>query len=288
MIAALCAILSAAALGAGDFGMGITVRRQGLVPTLVGAHAVTTALIFIVAAAFVPLDLHDAWLAVPVAVCRTIGSLMLARALAIGPLSVTAPISGMNGVVPLVVGLVAGDHLSATQVAGVAACFAGVVLLTSATSGSDVEPHPAGKAGIMYALAALLAMGSEVVFMSHYTAHVEPLQAAATSEVLTLVLFVAGTAIAAARDPRTQYPARSRAALHDRAVLAVGLLQAIGLTLVAVALSTGQLSTVGVLIATYPAMTILLARTVLREQLTRHQAIGAVLALCGMVGVASP
>jgi drug/metabolite transporter (DMT)-like permease len=67
-----------------------------------------------------------------------------------------------------------------------------------------------------------------------------------------------------------------------------GLLKAIGLTLVAVALSTGQLSTVGVLIATYPAMTVLLARTVLGEQITHRQSVGAVLALCGMIGVASP
>jgi drug/metabolite transporter (DMT)-like permease len=53
------------------------------------------------------------------------------------------------------------------------------------------------------------------------------------------------------------------------------------------ALQSGMLSLAGVLIALYPAATVLLAIAVLRERVTRWQAVGMVLALFAVAMIAA-
>jgi drug/metabolite transporter (DMT)-like permease len=72
-----------------------------------------------------------------------------------------------------------------------------------------------------------------------------------------------------------------------RLALLAGLLDTIANVATLVALQSSMLSLAGVLIALYPAATVLLAILVLRERVTRWQAIGMVLALASVGMIAS-
>ncbi len=66
------------------------------------------------------------------------------------------------------------------------------------------------------------------------------------------------------------------------AVLAGGVLDTVANVATLLALQSSMLSLAGVLIALYPAATVLLAIVVLRERVTRWQAAGIVLALASV------
>jgi drug/metabolite transporter (DMT)-like permease len=66
-------------------------------------------------------------------------------------------------------------------------------------------------------------------------------------------------------------------------ILAVGFFDLLANLLFVLAVERGLLSVVGVLGALYPAVTVLLARAVLHERLTRSQDIGVAITIAGVV-----
>src|ERR671929_929369 len=74
--------------------------------------------------------LHDAgaFLAVPAAISGTLGLFAYYRGMAVGAMSVVAPIAGVSAVVPVIVGIASGDRPSVLQLAGIASALAGVYL----------------------------------------------------------------------------------------------------------------------------------------------------------------
>jgi drug/metabolite transporter (DMT)-like permease len=71
------------------------------------------------------------------------------------------------------------------------------------------------------------------------------------------------------------------------AIAAVGVLDLLANLLFVLATSRGLLSVVGVLGSLYPAVTVILARFVLHERLTRTQNAGVVVTLAGVVALAA-
>src|SRR3954470_1035755 len=69
-----------------------------------------------------------ALLAVPAAISGTLGLFAYYRGIAVGAISIVAPIAGISAVVPVAVGIASGDRPSAWQWAGIAASLAGVFL----------------------------------------------------------------------------------------------------------------------------------------------------------------
>src|SRR5438067_13917186 len=67
-------------------------------------------------------------LAVPAAMSGTLGLYAYYRGIAVGAVSVVAPIAGISAAVPVVVGIASGDHLSAVTAAGIVCALAGVGL----------------------------------------------------------------------------------------------------------------------------------------------------------------
>jgi drug/metabolite transporter (DMT)-like permease len=75
---------------------------------------------------------------------------------------------------------------------------------------------------------------------------------------------------------------------RDAAVMAgVGVADNTANVLFALASARGLLSLVTVLGSLYPVTTVLLARTVLRERMARHQIVGVVLAFTGVAAIAA-
>jgi drug/metabolite transporter (DMT)-like permease len=199
------------------------------------------------------------------------------RALAIGTMSVVAPISATAAVVPVLVGLVEGERPSVLQVAGMAAALAGVIL----ASREPVEEGcpPANRAAIGLALVAAAGFGTFFVALDRASAQGDVSWVIVVSRGCSLALLVV-----AALAVRPGLP-RDAASIGMLGIIGVLDLGANGLY--ALATREGLLSVVSVLGSLYPAVTVVLARVVLAERVARVQEVGVVLALAGVVAISA-
>lgn len=197
-------------------------------------------------------------------------------ALAEGTMGVVAPIAALGVVVPVIVGLAQGDRPSAWQGAGVALAIVGVVL----ASGPEVRGG-VGRGGgrpLLLAGVAAVGFGTVIVCVAH---------GARVSTTMTLLVMRA-TSVAVLAPLAALGTVAVRAGRRDVPILlAIGAGDVTANAALAVASTRGLLSVVAVLSSLYPAVTVLLARAVHDERLTRVQAVGVSGALVGVVLIAS-
>ncbi|WP_300400862.1 EamA family transporter [uncultured Nocardioides sp.] len=274
----LLALASAAAYGLADFVGGLTSRRTGA-SWSVGflallAGGTTTALVALFDPGS-PTATDHAW-ALVAGLGNGVGTGFLYRGLASGRMGVVAPVSAVGAaLVPLVVGLASGERPSSLVWLGVAAALPGIWWVSRPAEdelAADVDTGPAHSAsGTLDGVLAGLGFGTLFAGLAQVpdSAGLLPL---ALNQVVAAVV-VAGLAAAVGGDwlPRSRLVAWGAVA---------GLLGALATGLFLVATHGGYLSVVAVIASLYPAFTVLLAATVLREQIGRGQAVG--LALCAL------
>jgi drug/metabolite transporter (DMT)-like permease len=306
MFAIVLALAASLCWGSGDFLGGLTTRRASLWAVIVGSQAVGlmgAALVVVIAGRAWP-GLHAVWPVLLGGLASVVAISCFYKALAIGSMSIVAPISATNAMIPFLVGLAAGERPSVTQLAGVALAAAGVLLVASErahagdTIGAAALPNEpavapatviaAGRAmhvprrnqrrAIILALTAAVAMGLVLVGYDA-TARYDPLWAMLGGRFSSAVLFAV---VFLLMRPRLEM---RRSALPF--VVAVGLLDTGANGLFAVATTQGYLSIVAVLGSVYPVVTVLLAYGLLRERLAPHQMAGAVGTLAGIALIAA-
>jgi drug/metabolite transporter (DMT)-like permease len=274
------AITAAACWGLSDFLAGLASRRVAVPIVLLlveGGGLVVVAAIAIAAREPFFTDTKDVLSAVAGGLSGVLGLGCFYRALAIGTMSVVAPISAAGVALPVVVGVVSGDRPSAIAAGGLAAIVAGVVL-ASREEHADAEAAAAGRKAI--ALALLSAVG----FGGFFTLTDAPADA---SVLWTLVLArSAPLPFIVALILLTRPAARPNARLA-LGIAAIGTIDLAATSLIAVANTKGDLSVVSVLGGMYPVATVLLAAVILHERLARPQLAGVVLALGGVAAVAA-
>jgi drug/metabolite transporter (DMT)-like permease len=199
------------------------------------------------------------------------------RALAIGTMSVVAPISATAAAVPVLVGLAEGERPSTLQVAGMAVALAGVILASREPIEEGADPP--NRAAIGLALVAAAGFGTFFVGID---------KASATAEVPWVIVVQRCSSLAllviAALAVRPTLPRDAPSLL----ILGmVGLLDLGANGLYALATTKGLLSVVSVLGSLYPAVTVVLARFVLAERIARIQEVGVVLALAGVIAISA-
>ena len=209
-------------------------------------------------------------LAIPAALSGTLGLYAYYRGMAVGAMSVVAPIAGVSAIVPVVFGIATGDSLSAAQLAGVVCAILGVGL-------ASIE-HQEGTrrvaAGV--GLAALAAIGFGFYFPPMHAAGSTDFWSASLLFRVTAFAVVA-TAVAVRRPPLRLRP-------RDLVIVAaVGVGDTIGNVLYAASSSHGLVSLTSVLASLYPIVTVLLAAAVLHEHVAVSQRVGIVLTLTGVV-----
>ena len=199
------------------------------------------------------------------------------RALAIGTMSVVAPISATAAVVPVLVGLAEGERPSSLQIAGMAIALTGVIL----ASREPIEEggDPPNRAAIGLALVAAAGFGTFFVGLDRASEGADVSWVIVVSRGCSLALLVIA---ALAVRPKLPRDAPSLAVLGMIGVLDLG---ANGLY--ALATQEGLLSVVAVLGSLYPAVTVVLARIVLAERVARLQEVGVVLALAGVIAISA-
>jgi len=209
-------------------------------------------------------------LAIPAALSGTLGLYAYYRGMAVGAMSVVAPIAGVSAIVPVVFGIATGDSLSAAQVAGVVCAILGVGL-------ASLEHHEGTRrvaAGV--GLAALAAIGFGFYF--------PPMHVAGSTDFWwasilfrTTAFAVVAAAVAVRRPPLRLRP-------RDLVIVAaVGVGDTIGNVLYAASSSHGLVSLTSVLASLYPIVTVMLAAAVLHEHVAVSQRVGIVLTLTGVV-----
>jgi drug/metabolite transporter (DMT)-like permease len=288
MIAVLLAALSGLSYGGSDFLGAVSSKRLAAALVALGVQVsslVALGVVLLVAPEHPPRLTDLAWAGLA-GVSAGLGITLLYEALARGPISTAASLTGLVGAtVPVLAGLVLGDRPGAIALAGIGLSIPAVVLTSASSTDAPRFETPrervarAAHAGRtrQLAVAAGLGFGMFFVALSRLSddAGLSPLLGARAGAIGLLVLLVS-------RRGEWQRPAG--AALP--AVAGAGVLDCAANVFYLEALDEGLFTWVVALASLYPVATVLLARAFLREHITRVQASGLALAAAALVLVA--
>ncbi len=213
-------------------------------------------------------------------ISQAIGVYWFYLAVSAGPISVVSPLAAvLNAAVPVAVGVALGERPGASASVGVVlAMFAVILVSRESPDDDDVRTHR------FTSKVAWLTIGSGVAFgLDFVLLHEAPVEcrmwplffARAAATVLVIVV--------AAASKNLELPSSTPLRL---AVLAA-LLDTCANVSMLMAIQKWMLSLASILISLYPATTVVLAIIVLRERLTRWQAIGMVLAAVSVSMIAA-
>ena len=206
-----------------------------------------------------------------------LGVLALYQGLAVGSMSVVAPVCGvLTCVIPAAVGVALGDQLTVAELVGIILTIPAVGLVSRQPA---TVPEGPAAASVLYGLAAGAGFGLLFVALDQAGSHhgAWPLL---PGQAVSLVL-VAPFAVNGAR--HTASPAAKTLAI----TVIAGVLSGAANLLFLLATRHGELAIVGVLTSLYPAGTVLIARLRLNERWSRPQKLGMVTSLIAVVLVAS-
>lgn len=275
MIAILLALGTALAYGVANYLAPELGRRMPLAAVALGSQVAGLA-VSVLLTLGADLTMSGAGLAYAVA-AGAANSCALAcfyRAGRTGNLSVLSPITASGAVVPVVVGLAAGDRPGPWQLVGIPVVLAGIVLAArrgGANSGGRTD-------GLGWALTAAVLFGT---FLATYAGAAADSSPGALVWSRVALVVTTGVGIVLLRAPVRVGP-------RDGAlVLVPGLLLALGTFAFGEATRIGLLSVVSVIATLNPVVTVVLAFVLLRERPSGLQRTGAALALAGIVLLAS-
>jgi drug/metabolite transporter (DMT)-like permease len=264
-MAALFALSAAVAYGVGDFLGGVAARRVPPTAVVLWSHIIGLGML-VTLAPVVGGDPTPQTLAIGAGagLLGGVGVTLFYRGLAVGTMSVVAPIAALlSAAVPVVAGLGAGERPSPSAVIGIVLALGAVVLISR--EAPHVATSPRRWQALALAVAAGLAFGLFFVTIDRAGEGVGiwPLVGARLASV-SLFAGLGAAGVTSARLPRGA----------AGAAVGCGLLDAGANVFYLLALEHGLLSVVSVLTALYPAGTVLLARYVLGEHLSPVQRAG--------------
>jgi drug/metabolite transporter (DMT)-like permease len=206
--------------------------------------------------------------AVPAAISGTLGLYAYYRGMAVGAMSIVAPIAGISAVVPVAFGIATGDRPSTSQWFGMLAALGGVFLASR-------EPGHGGKVAAGVGLALLAALG--------FGGYFPPMHAAGNADFwwAALVFRLTSTSVILVVVAVLR-PSLRVAPLQVPLLALIGTGDMLGNLLFGAASTSGLVSVTSVLASLYPIVTVLLARVVLKERVARSQEAGIVLTLAGV------
>ena len=281
MLSILLALAASVSWGVSDFLGGLTSRRLSVLSVLLISQSV--GLVMVVPAVLLsgqaPVDGPARLSAIGGSLAGLIGIAALYRAIAVGVASIAAPISATGAAVPVAVGLLRGEPTSAGQEIGIALAIAGVVLAawTADESATTSRVSRLTSTGTGFALIAAAGFGSFFVLLhdaSTYSVVWATFVQRVTSVGILLVLSVPlrpSLAIGWRRTPR---------------LVAIGVLDQGANLLYGFASTVGLVSLAAVLASLFPVITVVLARAILHERLSRTQQTGVACALAGVALIA--
>jgi uncharacterized membrane protein len=278
-VANALAVLSSIAYGAADFLGGLATKRGSTVFSVVVCSQSTGLVLVLLALPFLPpasptaADL--AWGAAS-GLAGGIGLALLYRGLAVGVMSVVAPVTAVCAVIiPVAVGLALGERPTGLAGLGVALAVVSIVLISRS---GEVEDGRSATTGLATAVASGIAIGIFLVCLER-TGQSAGLWPLVPARVVSVSFFAVAGLIAREK----LLPRRESRPI----VVGGGALDMVANILYLLAVRQGPLSIVATLTSLYPASTILLARIVLRERLRLVQQAGLACAVLAIMLIVS-
>ncbi|WP_195168030.1 EamA family transporter [Mycobacteroides abscessus] len=192
----------------------------------------------------------------------------LYRALAIGPMGLVSPIAAVGAVVPVLWGTVIGQSLAGLTYLGLGGTLVGV-MLASASEGLDGQ-RP-GRQVLVWSFFCMVMFGICMILLAE-AGRYHPVEAVVVSRATEVVLILILGAL-------SWNNLRENLRPPFGVVPFAGVLDTSAMLLFAYAAGHGSLGVAAVLSSLYPVVTVLIARLVLHERLSRVQQTGAVLTL---------
>lgn len=275
MLPVILASVAAIAYGLSDFAGGFACRSAP-VPAVMTTACATSSVAVAGLAVLHPGRLSVSGIALGVA-CGAVLSVGMAAfftALARGPFAVVSPTTAvLAAALPVAVAAGRGDHLDSVQVLAV---LTGLFAVWLISSGGSVAGAGGGAVGL--AVLAGACFGAGYLALAGLAASGGYAEVAASRvTALTLVGVVAWR--------RRSRSGRGLSGSTLRLGLLVGLADSVAYVATVRAFGAGSLAPVAVVIALYPAVTVLLAARIAREPVHPHQRIGLVAALIACAGL---
>jgi len=273
-VAILLALVSAGLWGSSDFQGGRLAKRFPAIAVTGVSQVIGLAcgLVLVIATgawyspAFGP---HGYFYAgVMAGVCGYIGLVCLYAGLATGRMGVVSPISSLCAIVPVVVALAGGEHLSHLQIVGIAVALGGAFCASGPEVSQGLSLRP-----LLLAVGAAIGFGSALTFMA---------RGSVSSALMTMVMMRVTTLTISAT---WAVKFRSVGGFTRRelgSLTYVGLADFSANLFVGIASTHGLVSIVMVLGSLFPIMTAVLAFKILHERLHIIQYIGIILAVVGV------
>lgn len=200
-------------------------------------------------------------------------------ALSVGPISVVSPVSAvlMAGV-PVVVAMAQGDRPRPMVAVGIGLALAAIVLVGREAGDGDISPHRLTAKVVALTISAGVGFGLSVVFLAQAPAEAQLWPLLFARLVAAALIITTATAAGEARLP-------SGTAM--KLALAAALLDGAGSVAMLFALREAPLALAGVVIALFPAVTVVLAIVVLHERAHRWQVVGLALTAVAVAMIAA-
>jgi drug/metabolite transporter (DMT)-like permease len=278
----ILALGSALLYGAADFTGGFTSRRAGAIPVVVISQFSGMLLLAVLLPLLPPSSptRSDLLWGLAAGLTGGVGVALLYRALAIGTMAVVAPTTAVCAVaIPVLAAVLMGERPAPLAVGGIGLGIVSIVLVSQQQTAEVAEYRERNKrAGLPRGVGTALASGVAIGFFFLTLARTGPnagMWPLLTARMLSVVLFAA---VALAGRSSFRLPPTVLAL-----IFAGGALDMLANALYLLAARRGQLSVVVTLSSLYPASTVLLARFILREQLSSLQVTGVVCALAAVI-----
>jgi drug/metabolite transporter (DMT)-like permease len=271
------AVISSIVYGSADFLGGMASRKTSVLTVMALSVAVGLATILAVLPFFprASVSAADIRWAIAAGFAGVLGLGLLYRALAIGPMSIAAPVTAVfSALVPVLAGIAQGERPTALAFCGVAVALVAIVLVSQA-------PPSAGRAGVLRnSIVVALVAGA---FLGLFLICLD----AASDEAGLWTLVIARTTSLALVLPFALV--RGSRPLHGAAapIIGAGMLDTAANVFYLMAVAQGMLAIVAALVSLYPAATVILARIVYRERLRLSQRCGVACAIAAVIMMVS-
>lgn len=277
LITSLISLAAAAAYGVGDFFGALASKRSNPIWVSFVGHA----FYFLTALLLLPLiggvwSIGGSIVGFGTGTFEAIGFLLFYYALTYGPVAIVSPlVSLVYSLVPVVIGASLGNEISMPGWVGIGLAMLAVLALTTEPQGSA----DAGRKSLGFVVIAVIsgiAWGLSTVVLAF-----APSDSGMTPVVIGGLSAFAWLCLVVLAVPAKVKGRFERSTLHVSALS--GIMFALANYLIISALRSGDLALVGALTALYPLATVLLARVVLKEKITKLQWFGIALAVVAAV-----
>lgn len=282
-------IAAAITWGSGDFFGGLLSKRLETLAVVFWSQLAGGLTVLVIAyLASGPLTGPDIVFGVIAGCCGALGLLLFYRGLAVGMMSLVAPIAAGGAIIPLIAAAMRGEIPPMFGILGAIIALIGIGLASIITQAEQQETIALQsrwqrflRTGIPHAIGAAIAFGLFLTFIGigSRQPHASPLWIIACARLGGL-LIVIPTVLLGRRSVKIPWKSVGGVAVVGLFDTSANVLFAIGSTL-------GNPGIVSVLSSLYPVTTVILASIILRERLSKLQLVGVALTLLGVIGMAA-